>query len=74
MKRAQLHLAAELYSLATMAHLDNAGAESPDQDKVMTLAAKKARAGLRDWLTDRNEICTIQDAIDKAREPLLSHI
>lgn len=68
MTRRQLNLAAKLYGLATMAHLDNGDDSPDDQLKVRTLAMKRARASLRAWNVYPSEILTVQDAIDKAKE------
>jgi hypothetical protein len=69
MKRAQLELAAKLYSLATMAHLDLGDDETDDEGgKVKSLAAKRARTKLNNLGVDRHEIITLDDAMDKARE------
>lgn len=67
MKRAQLELAAKLYGLAMLAHLDG-DPDTDEEGKVMHLANQRANTKLRNMGVDRSEVLTIGDAIDKAQE------
>lgn len=67
MKRPQLELAAKLYGLAMLAHLDG-DPDTDEQGKVMSLASKRARTKLTNLGVDWSEVCTIDDAIAKAKE------
>lgn len=65
--RRQLELAAKLYSLATMAHVDLGGAESADAERVRKLAAARAKTKLRRLGTDAAEILCEDDALEVAK-------
>ncbi len=65
MNRAQLELAAKLYALAMVAHVD--GGESDEHSKVISLASKRARTKLRHMGIDPSEVIMIDDAIEIAQ-------
>ena len=70
MNRRQLELAAKLYALATMAHLDLGDCEASEDAAKATarLSAKRAITKLRNLGVDKSEIIQIDDAIEIARQ------
>ncbi len=68
MRKSQLNMAAKLYALATMAHVDTGGSETQDQTDVIEQAKQRAVLALAKLDISPGEVASLAQCITVAKE------